>query len=422
MRYFDVVRYFTLLALCCVASIALAGCGQKTPSLDDIAEIESVPPGELGWRYDIASSVTAFIVDNAMYPPAAADSTVFVAALDGKVYALTASSGELLWSYDTGSQAVKRPTVVDGVVYVNTEDGLHALDAETGDGLWLHSSSEVAPTVVDGTVFSVRNAGDVVALDAASGETVWGYGNGNGLMRHSLTVSGGMVYFGIDYDHLYASNASNGQMEWSHKINTTMYASPVVADGAVYAITFDGDLNALDASSGELLWHDQIPGNVSRLLEVVDGGLYVAPGDLHALDASTGDWLWSLPEESFGGVYWDSWGVSARAVPYFAMAEGVVYIGSNLGGVFALDAGTGEQIWHCQTASGEPAAPTPLGGVVYTGSLDGGVYALDAATGEWLWLYATDYSVLAAPIAVDDVIVVASWDGSVYELRDPGAP
>ena len=203
-----------------------------------------------------------------MYPPAAADSTVFVAALDGKVYALTASSGELLWSYDTGSQAVKRPTVVDGVVYVNTEDGLHALDAETGDGLWLHSSSEVAPTGVDGTVFSVRNAGDVVALDAASGETVWGYGNGNGLMRHSLTVSGGMVYFGIDYDHLYASNASNGQMEWSHKINTTMYASPVVADGAVYAITFDGDLNALDASSGELLWHDQIPGNVSRLLEV----------------------------------------------------------------------------------------------------------------------------------------------------------
>ena len=95
------------------------------------------------------------------------------------------------------------------------------------------------------------------------------------------------------------------------------------------------------------------------------------------------------------------------------MAEGVVYIGSNLGGVFALDAGTGEQIWHCQTASGEPAAPTPLGGVVY---------ALDAATGEWLWLYATDYSVLAAPIAVDDVIVVASWDGSVYELRHPGAP
>ena len=415
--------YFTFLALCCMASITLAGCDPTAPPPDDISETDEGAPSELVWRYDITSSEAVFLTENAIFPPAAADSTVFVAAVDGNVYALTASSGELLWSHETGSRAVTGPAVAAGVVYVNTTAGLHALDAETGDGLWLlqDGSGIAAPAVVDGVVFTVWHAGDVVALDAASGETVWHFGKGEGLIRHSLTVSGGMVYFGIDRDHLYALDASTGQLEWRRKISTTMYASPVVADGVVYAITFDGDLYALDASSGELIWHEQIPGNVSKLLEVVDGLLYVAPGDLHALDATTGDRVWSLPEEVSGGLYETFLGPEARTEVFFEVSEGVAYIGSNSGAIFALDTGTGEQVWHGQTSSGLPSAPTPSGGVVYAGSLDGGVYALDAATGELLWEYPTDADVLSFPIAIDDVIVAGSWDGSVYALRALGS-
>ncbi|NLE07814.1 MAG: PQQ-binding-like beta-propeller repeat protein, partial [Dehalococcoidales bacterium] len=42
---------------------------------------------------------------------------------DGALYAVDASTGELRWKYQTGSRVTSSPAVVDGVVYVGSEDG-----------------------------------------------------------------------------------------------------------------------------------------------------------------------------------------------------------------------------------------------------------------------------------------------------------
>jgi outer membrane protein assembly factor BamB len=47
---------------------------------------------------------------------------VYVGSDDDYVYALDASSGDLIWSYETGGDVYSSPTVVDGVVYVGSED------------------------------------------------------------------------------------------------------------------------------------------------------------------------------------------------------------------------------------------------------------------------------------------------------------
>ena len=258
---------------------------------------------------------------------------MFVAAADGNVHALRASSGELLWSYEAGSVAITAPTVGDGIVYGMTEDGLHALDARTGDLLWLGPGSFRCPTVLDGVVYG-SGGRSMGAWDAATGERIWHIWT-EGLIRHSPTVAGGMVYWGSDYDHLYAVEASTGELKWSHKISISMYASPVMVDGVVYAITFDGDLYALDASTGELVWQSRILGNVSQILEVVDVLVYVQTNDWHALNATTGELIWSLPQREYGGAHVSYLGTFHRE-PYFSISDGVVYFSS-----FAVEATTG---------------------------------------------------------------------------------
>ena len=83
------------------------------------------------------------------------------------------------------------------------------------------------------------------------------------------------------------------------------------------------------------------------------------------------------------------------------LAAGAVYYttaGVKGGSIYSLDAATGALRWvrrlngsvfdSCtgtQVTPGIQGAPTVVNGVVYIGSPDGGLYALDAATGNTLW-------------------------------------
>jgi outer membrane protein assembly factor BamB len=73
-----------------------------------------------------------------------------------------------------------------------------------------------------------------------------------------------------------------------------------------------------------------------------------------------------------------------------AVANGVVYIGSDDGKVYALNATTGSKLWSYTTSGGTGAnavvsSPAVANGIVYLGSEDGQAYALNGSTGAKLW-------------------------------------
>ena len=73
-----------------------------------------------------------------------------------------------------------------------------------------------------------------------------------------------------------------------------------------------------------------------------------------------------------------------NAAPTPAVAGDTVYVASDGGTLFALEAATGAERWRFATGGG--AFPPALAdGVVYIGSVDGTVYAVDAATGVERW-------------------------------------
>jgi len=121
-------------------------------------------------------------------------------------------------------------------------------------------------------------------------------------------------------------------------------------------------------------------------------------------------------------------------------ADGVVYVGSDDGHVYAVDAIDGRQRWKRRTGGPVASTPAVAAGVVYALSFDGTLYAFDAKSGALRWKFATGgerrfeakglhgfqprhqtfadpFDVwLSSPVVADGSVYVGSSDGNVYAI------
>ncbi len=83
---------------------------------------------------------------------------------------------------------------------------------------------------------------------------------------------------------------------------------------------------------------------------------------------------------------------------------------------------TGQQLWMTGTGAAIFSSPTVANGVVYIGSQDGKLYALDSETGTVLWTYLTGLPIDSSPTVTNGMLYVGSWNGKVYAFGlPPGA-
>jgi outer membrane protein assembly factor BamB len=98
------------------------------------------------------------------------------------------------------------------------------------------------------------------------------------------------------------------------------------------------------------------------------------------------------------------------------LADGVLYLAFEDGGVRALDAATGELRWKSKLPAQASSAPAAGGGQVFVGGADGALHALNAADGHLIWLHQTSAPIYAAPAIAEDAIYAPSGDGSFSAL------
>ncbi|MCL6608166.1 MAG: PQQ-binding-like beta-propeller repeat protein [Geminicoccaceae bacterium] len=112
------------------------------------------------------------------------------------------------------------------------------------------------------------------------------------------------------------------------------------------------------------------------------------------------------------------------------VVNGVMYVTTAFNHVYALDARTGEQLWHYKHKLGpitvyccgpNNRGVAAYGDMVYMGTLDAKLVALDAKTGKLVWeTQIADpelgYSETMAPIAVDGKILIGT-NGGEYGVR-----
>ena len=228
---------------------------------------------------------------------------------------------------------------------------------------------QTSPIVVNGVLYGITPTQRIFALDAATGALKWKYDSGvvgtqpdRGLAYWSSPdEKDRRIVVGV-MNFLYALDADTGQ--------------PVVTFGDHGKIDLRNDLGHDPATASIVLTS---PAVVYKDLLIVGGRepetLPAPPGDIRAYDARTGKLRWSFhsiphPGE-VGYETWpkDAWKASGAANNWAGMAldskTGIVYVptgsaafdfygadrlGDNLfaNSLIALNAETGERIWHFQ--------------------------------------------------------------------------
>jgi outer membrane protein assembly factor BamB len=205
---------------------------------------------------------------------------------------------------------------------------------------------------------------------------------------------------------LTGSNVSSAGVLWSYPSNGEG-GTVAVAGGRAFVSTYNG-IEALSVATGAFLWRYESAQDFPASPAVSNGVVYVGSvtGTMFALNAATSAKLWTanLPSPLFASA---------------TVVNGVVYVAAS-DTVYALSAATGSVLWSYTTGAAVDASPSVVGGVVYIGSEDDKVYALNATTGGAIWTYATGGEVESSPAVANGVVYVGSDDHKVYAIEALG--
>lgn len=244
----------------------------------------------LAWSLDLGPG-------NPISSPLAVDGVLYMATGYSIVRAIDPVSGDLLWQYDPKAPEAAGKTLRmgwgirgiaywNGKIYTGTHDGrLIALDAKTGELVWSVMTLDEPvrdklfisgpPRVFDGKVIIGNGGADqsnvrgfVTTYDAETGEMLWRFytvpGNpADGFESDAMAMAaktwagewwqlggGGTVWNAMTYDEgqdLILLGVGNGG-PWNHRIRSAGEGDNL----------FLASIVALDAASGDYRWHYQV--------------------------------------------------------------------------------------------------------------------------------------------------------------------
>jgi PQQ-dependent dehydrogenase (methanol/ethanol family) len=364
----------------------LAACGQaKTTDTETAKEPEAFAAVDTS-RISTASAAEEWLTYGGTYDEQRHSSLTNVN---------TDSVSELgvAWTYDlaTNRGVESTPIVVDGVMYVTSAWSLvYALDAKTGEELWVHDPD------VDRAV-GVKACCDVV--------------------NRGVAVYDGKVFVGVIDGRLEALDAETGEVVWS-KVTVdqskpyTITGAPRVVNGKVLIgnggaeLGVRGYLSAYDADTGDKVWRFYTVPNPDKQPDgEISDAAFEDIGNVTWGDE--GAWI----TDGGGGTVWDS-------IVYDDVNDQIIFgVGNGspwnrefrdpsggdnlfLSSIVAVDAETGAYKWHFQTTPGDNwdytatqtiiLADLPVGEdgadrrVAMQAPKNGFFYVLDAETGQYL--------------------------------------
>lgn len=292
-------------------------------------------PLEIAWRRDIGASETE---DNLILStPVVAGNQAFLLDADTTAYAVDLDGGSVIWErelipdYEEDEASLGGGVAyADGMAYVSTAFGdLFALNASDGETLWqrnLGAPLRAAPTVADGRVFATTFDNRLTALDARDGSILWtheGITESAGLLGASVpAVSGELVIASYSSGEVFALRVENGRVAWSDSLIfqgrlgartnlSDVDASPVIDRGMVIAASQSGRLAAIDLRSGLRIWEQEIPSVQTPW--VAGDYIYVVTVDAELVCLRRNDgrirWVAELPryedpEDREGPILW----------------------------------------------------------------------------------------------------------------------
>ncbi len=317
--------------------------------------------------------------------PAVGGGRVYVADARGRVVAVNADNGRVVWERDTKLPFSAGPDLEGDRLVLGTSSGLAvALSSSDGHELWRAQLS--------GEVLSVprhSGAGQVVvhtlddtitALDAANGSELWraSYPAPFLTLRGSSApaVAPGAILVGLSGGKLIKLDPTDGTPLWEVTVTpprgrselariADVDADPIVVGNLVFVGTFQGDLAAVDLDSGAILWRRQLSSHAG--LAATTGDLFVTGSD---------DQVWAA-DPAGGAGRWRQERLKNRQLTAPALIGDRIVVGDLQGWLHLIAQDDGRLVGRTRVAK-QPIAARPVvaGGRIYVYASDGTLAAL----------------------------------------------
>lgn len=310
------------------------------------------------------------------------DQRVAVAASNGTVAVLDASTGADVWRLPLGSP-LGAGVGYDGQRAAVITLGNEVVALESGREIWrqrLNAVSLTAPLVAGGRVFVLGADRTVSAFDGQSGRRLW-------------------------------------QQQRSGEALVLRQAGVLLAVGDTLVVGLSGKLVGLNPLNGSVRWEAAIASprgvnDIERLVDLVAGvsreGTMICARAFQAavgcVDAARGTVLWTKPATGATGVRGD------RDFIFGAEADGTVV---------AWRRADGERAWSQEILRYRNlGAPLAAGRSVVVGDGTGLVHFLSREDGSPMARVSTDgTAIVAAPVLAGNTLVVVTRGGGVFGFR-----
>lgn len=254
-----------------------------------------------------------------------------------------------------------------------------ALNASSGDILWRYGFDapfHAAPSIVDGMIVAMARDETAygLSLDGNLSWTVAGAGASSPriLGGASAAAGGGTIVLPFASGRIVGATAG-GQARWSQAVNAGQLGAarsilgdytggPIVADGRVYIGNHNGEMAAISAQTGTPIWSQPI-GAMSRAA-VIGGAVFVVDDTarLIRLEAANGRAIWAteLP-------LWRNPNKRRGYIAHYGpvVAGGRLWVAGADGQLRGFDPQSGAQTFTATIPGGAASAPVVAAGVLY---------------------------------------------------------
>ena len=309
---------------------------------------------------------------------------------------------DVLWSHKigggSGDRAIRlRPAIIGGRVFAASTDGkIKALTADKGRVIWQKD-------IKDFYTKEELSFGFSKDLDAITG----GVGSG-----------GDLVVVGTGSGEILALNQSDGSLAWKSRVASEVLSQPQIDEDLVVVQSIDGKVAAYDAIDGSRKWiyMTNIPALTLRgtATPIISGDVILvgfSSGRVTLLQKDTG--LSGL-DTRVGVAQGDS--DLERLVDIdgaMAMENGRLYAASFQGRIIGIDIATGRTLWS-EEASSVSGVGTGFGNV-YLARSDSQISAHNADNGREVWrVDALLHRDITAPVAIGSYLAFTDFEGYLH--------
>lgn len=326
---------------------------------------------------------------------------------------------EVLWKFKvpkgafSGTPVIVRssaPESEDGTVYIADLDGtLFAFDLETGKKKWgtkLSISIDASPAYQNGKIYVGDIDGVFYCLDT-EGKIKWKV-EMDGEINSGASFHNGNVVIGCQDSNLYVLDPETGKEIIKHQTADQIRCSATIVGDRAFVAGCDGFFHVVNLVDGTEVGNVDINSPTQSTPAVLGDKVYFGTEQsaFYSVNWKTIKADWS---------FLDQMGQSSVRGSAAVTKDHVVF-GARNRQVYSLDPVTGKKQWAVTLKSKVDGSPIIVGDRVYVGSTDGRFYALSLENGETVWEKEFNGGFLSSPAAAFGRLVVATDRGVVYCL------